>query len=935
MKKYLSLLIIAISALFLLQAHSYNVLNYQGVLKNPDGSIRPNTQTTVQLDFIQDGNIVYSESHNITTNPNGYFAIHPGEGESIIGTFSEIDWGYSAISMRSIIDGNIIAETRMTSVPYALYSLQWSGENATRQSIDSVGDAHHETALQVDEIIQSIDYIQQEIDTTNIRIDSIHSILDSTYCIIDSIQLSILQLYENDSITSQKIDRLQDKTDSLSTSALFFNATAQAPLLQGEYHTKTSATQAVPQHIRKNGLIVTYRSDTLNWHSIQFNNNDTAQWNRVEAWKEYGSYGNITLPYNTSDSLTRLQVPQEHRRQGLIISYYNNTEIINEQYFGVEYDNTSWSNSNSWMRLLFTNKELDKLKSEIARIDTLVNDVKKGLQDMSTFGAWFYINHNEQFSQAGAIDYSGTEVANIAMVHTPLIPIEETWFVTIYGNNQYPGITFFSDNDYNTRIPFQGDTLTSDKWQQQTIDFSTDEIPYTARYFALNMPLEKKGSIELKKRMPIENVIDTSIKYAYQEQINCFNYIGAYVGCNGKRTINSQCRHTKFFEIGDNVYKVNSIGSYNDQNIIPIIVYYSDASFNNAVSYDIGDVGSDGMTSREIIISKETAPTDAEYFIINCIPTAGQATISMGKTTEYAINTADTRITSLENNISCYSGRKLVTLGDSFTTNSGNRNQAWQQWLCDWLGVSWSQEETLNGVNGYCAMGVGGSWVIPNNISSMSIRCLDIRRYSPNLIIIYGGQNDQIDKYELGTIDDKPFMPSQIVDLVNRSTITSLQEAIDYFVTNNITPKAQTVIHVNTYTLGRQLYYLENPDEWTDTTSWIRPIEFVSFYSAYKGMLEQVSTQNPFASIYCVTLMQCDSTRYDQSLGDWDELDKQRRRKCEAIKEIAAYYGVQVIDAWNTSGITPYNASSLYNDWLHPNQYGYRRLAECIYRAIK
>ena len=933
--KKISILIATILAVILLHAQSYDVLNFQGVLKNPDGSIRPNTQATIQLDFIQDGQVVYSESHNITTNPNGYFAIHPGEGMSLEGNFTTIDWGAAPITMRSVIDGNTIAETRMTSVPYALYSLQWGGRDSMQQSIDSVGEAHFETALQVDEQVQRIEIMQQALDTTNFRIDSIHTIIDSTHCVIDSILVSISRLNETDSITAQQIERLTHKSDSLAQSSTLFNATAQSPLAQGSYHTWATATQAVPLHLRKQGMIVTFRTDTINWRSIRYNHGDTALWNNVEKWDEFGSYGNITLPYNTCDSLTRLQVPQEHRRQGLIISYFNNTDIVNEQFIGTQYDNTSWGNNNSWIQLLFTSKEIDRMKSEIARIDTLVNDVKKGMQDMSTFGAWFYVGHNEQFSQVGALDYKGQEVDNMGMVHTPLIPIENMWFVTTYGNNSYPGISFFSDNDYNYRLPYQGDTISSETWRKQTIDFSTDEIPRSAQFFALNMLLEKKDEIELKKRTPITNVIDTSVKYAFQELSNCFNYIGAYVGCNGKRVINSQFRHTKFYEIGNNTYKVFSSGQYGNNQITPVIVYYSDASFNSAVGYDIGDVATDGTTTREIIVSRENAPQDAEYFIVNCIPGKGPAMISMGHTTEYAINNADNRITSLESNISCYSGRKLVTLGDSFTTNSGNRGKTWQQWLCDWLGITWSHDETYTGLNGYSAMGLGGSWVIPNNITSMSLRCMDVRRYSPNVIIIYGGQNDQIDKYELGSIDDAPFMPSQIIDLSNRNTVTSLEEAINYLQTNNNTPKAQTILHVNTYTLGRQLYYLQNETDWTNTASWIRPIESVSFYSAYKGMVEQVCTQNPFASVYCLTLMQCDSTRYDQSLGDWDELDKQRRIKCEAIKEIAAYYGVQIIDTWNTSGVTPYNASSLYNDWLHPNQYGYRRLAECIYRAIK
>lgn len=934
MRKNILLFIIATVATLLLHAQSYEVLNYQGVLKNPDGSIRPNTEARIVLEFVQENNIVYSESHDITTNPNGYFSLHPGNGNSISGIFSNIDWGYAPMTMRSIINDEIIAETHLTSVPYALYALRFAGEEAMQSSIDSVSDAHLLTSLQVDDQALLIENLTLNHEVLQYHIDSLHvsiselSITDSiTAQHIDSLYNCILNLSANDSITAQHID-------SLATVATIFNATAQAPLIQGKYHTSQTAIEAVPQHMRKNGLIVTFRRDTLSWHSIQYNNNDTTEWDNIDKWNNYNYFGNLVVPFATNDSLTRLQIPQEQRRQGLIISYYNNSQIVNEQFIGNAFDNVSWSDNNAWVQLLFTSEEINKMKKDIARIDTLVNDVKKGMQDMSTFGAWFYIGHNEKFSQAGGVNYQGKEVSDLTMVHTPLIPIEDLWFVTTYGNNNYPGISFFADNNFDNRLAFEGDTLLSENWQKQTFDFSTDEIPRAARYFSLNMLLEKKSEIELKKRTPITNVIDTSVKYAFQDQNNMFNYIGTYVGCNGKRVIHQDFRHSRFVEIGNDVYKVMSTGCYNEEFITPIVVYYTDMSFNNAIGYDLGEVNSDGYTSREIIISRETAPEGAEYFIVNCIPNKGAANVFLGRTTEYALNNADSRLSIIENNLSCYSGRKLVTLGDSFTINSGNRSKTWQQWLCEWLGVTWSADETTKGKNGYSPMGVGGSWVMPNDINAMSLRCMDIRRYAPNIIIIYGGQNDKLGSYSLGSIEDEPFIPSQIIDLTNRSTVNSLADAIDYMSTNNKVPAPQTILHINA-SWGKQLYFIEDTTQWRDTQAWIHPIDSVSFYSAYKGMVERVCTQNPLATIYCLTFMQCDSTRYDNSLGSWEEVDEHRRLKCQAIKEIAQQYGVQVIDLWNQSGVTPYNAPSLYSDWLHPNQYGYRRLAESIYRAIK
>lgn len=931
MKKTLLLSCIIILITLLIKAQSPEVLNYQGVLKNPDGSIRPNTEAVIKLEFVQDNILTYSETHLITTNANGYFAIHPGAGEATLGKFNEIDWSITPVVMRTILDGNTIAQTHLTSVPYALYAQRLKGQEDIYFSIDSLGQTHEQTSWLVDELVLDIDTLQQ-VD------DSISTSLHSTQLLLDSTTHDLYALYvytaQQDSIREEQIDYLNNKTDSISVATPFFNATAYATPTDGIYHTARSARECVPTHIRRGGLVVTFRSDSINWRSIQYAHNDTTQWNNDNSWREYGMYGNITLSYLGSDSLTRMQIPLEHRRQGLIISYFNNDIIINEQYTAPIIDDSTWGNDSSWMQLLLTSREIDRMNAEIARIDTLVNDVKKGLQDMSTFGAWFYIDHNEKFSQAGAFNYTGDEISDIKLVHTQLIPINDQWFVTSYGNKQYPAISFYATNDPKTRIPSIYDSNTGDEWQQHTIDFSTDEIPAYAQFFSVNMVIEHKDKTTLKLRTPITNVIDTSIKYNFKDEKNVFNYIGAYVGCNGKRTINSQFRHSRFISLDDIVYKVNTVGAYNEGVIAPIIVYYSDASFSCCVGYDLGEVMDNGTTSRETIISRQTAPEDANYFIINWMPSEGDATLQSGRTSEDILYDTDNRLSIVESNLSCYTNRKLVTLGDSFTINGGNRGKHWQQWLVEWLGVNWSSQETSTGVNGYAPMGMGATWVIPNDINALSIRCRDIRRYSPNIILVFGGQNDKVDSLDLGTIDDEPFIINQVIDLAENTDITSVGDAINYMENNNTKHLPNTLIHINT-PYGKKLYFITDYERWNEADAWFMPIDSVSFYSAYKGMLQQICSQNPFATICCLTLLQCDETKYDGSLGEWEYVDALRRAKCEAIKEIAAFYGVGVIDLWNQSGITHYNAPSLYDDWLHPNQYGYRRMAECIYHELK
>lgn len=969
MKKTVLSLIIAIFTILAFQAQSPQVLNYQGVLKNKDGSIRPNATAMLVIEFVQDGHVVYSETHNITTNPGGFFSLHPGAGEAIEGSFDRIDWSEGSISLRSILDGAMIAETKLTSVPYALYAQRVKGQEEMQYSIDSIGDAHYQTSLQVDSHVTEIamlfnmtDTIYSELDSLQWAIGSLsdstatmyekaqwtidslsvtttqlHQIADS---IIDSLSVTTTRLLGNDTILSLRSDTLShdlislsQEVDSLFGVIPFFNATVYSPL-SGGYHTEISARQAVPQRLRQAGLVVTFRSDTLNWRSVQYLHNDTALWDNNDNWCNYGYYGNITLPYAQNATATRLQVPKTSRRQGLIISYCHNNEIVNEQYILSKYDDNSWGNDNSWMQLLLTSKELDKMRNQIAIIDAKVNGIRNVAQEMSEFGTWFYIDNNQLFTQGRAIDYDGNLIPDMNLVHTHLIPLEKVWLVKAYGNKNYPAISFFSSNRPETRLKYEGDTISSDAWTLQTFDFALDRIPAGAQYFSVNMALEKMDSVVLKERVPVTHMIDASVKYNYRDVDNAFSYIGAYVNCNGGRVINADYRHSRFFSLDGCRYKVVSRGSYSSDKVVPVIVYYSDASFNKVVGHDIGQVQSDRFTMREAVVSRETAPEGANYFVVNWKPSQGESLIQEGYSVDQEVATTSNKVASLESNLSCFAGRKLVTLGDSFTANSGNKSKFWQQWLAEWLGLEWSDDETRKGKNGYPAMGVGGAWITPNDINSMSIRCHYAKRYSPHVVIVYGGQNDQIPADSLGSIDDKPFIPSQIVDLTGQSSVVSLGTALEYMGAKGIAITDNMVIYI-TANYVKRLYYLPNRTDWQSEEAWIVPRDSVSFYSAYKGIVETLCRQNPFATIYCMTLMQCDESRYDGSLGSWEELNALRLAKNEAIKEIAAYYNVQLIDLWNKSGVTPYNAASLYNDWLHPNHYGYRKLAECVYREMK
>ena len=107
-------------------------LNYQAVARTLDGAIMPTQNIGVRFSIIDmniNGTLLYSETHNATTNSYGLFTLAIGRGTPQLSTFSKINWSsgtdkFLKVEIAPAGDTNyqLQGTTQLLSVPYALYA---------------------------------------------------------------------------------------------------------------------------------------------------------------------------------------------------------------------------------------------------------------------------------------------------------------------------------------------------------------------------------------------------------------------------------------------------------------------------------------------------------------------------------------------------------------------------------------------------------------------------------------------------------------------------------------------------------------------------------------------------------------------------------------------------------------------------------------------
>lgn len=116
-----------------------------------------------------------------------------------------------------------------------------------------------------------------------------------------------------------------------------------------------------------------------------------------------------------------------------------------------------------------------------------------------------------------------------------------------------------------------------------------------------------------------------------------------------------------------------------------------------------------------------------------------------------------------------------------------------------------------------------------------------------------------------------------------------------------------------------------------------------TFYGALKYVITTLSANNPKAKLMLITPMKTTSFKY-HTFDDSGNLIKNGTGNTQlnyvnAIKQVADYYSIPVLDMYSCSNYSPYLPSQVGHDnftvdGLHPTAHGYERIAQTIGHAI-
>jgi len=109
---------------FMILAQAPQTFNYQAVLRDDSGQPMASAEATIEVEILAgeavtaDMEVVFTETHQVTTNEHGLVNLHVGS----VNSTDDIYWGASPFFIRISVDGTEMGTSQLLSVPYALHA---------------------------------------------------------------------------------------------------------------------------------------------------------------------------------------------------------------------------------------------------------------------------------------------------------------------------------------------------------------------------------------------------------------------------------------------------------------------------------------------------------------------------------------------------------------------------------------------------------------------------------------------------------------------------------------------------------------------------------------------------------------------------------------------------------------------------------------------
>lgn len=105
-----------------------------------------------------------------------------------------------------------------------------------------------------------------------------------------------------------------------------------------------------------------------------------------------------------------------------------------------------------------------------------------------------------------------------------------------------------------------------------------------------------------------------------------------------------------------------------------------------------------------------------------------------------------------------------------------------------------------------------------------------------------------------------------------------------------------------------------------------------TFTGAYQLLIETILSSNPYIDLVLITPPQRIHDGYDISFTN--EAGSKLIDYVSVIKTLGEMYSLPVLDLYSEGGITKENMNTFTRDGLHPNEVGYERISEKMYRFL-